>query len=156
MTTPADISIRHATPDDIDTIVAFQQAMATETEGKTLDPDLISKGVNAIFESPDKGFYLLAESEGQVVGGLMITYEWSDWRNATFWWIQSVYVHAEWRRKGVYRTMHDHVFQIASSRADICGIRLYVERTNHIAQQTYASLGMSKSHYDLYEIDFVL
>ena len=156
MTLNFDISIREALLDDIDRIIGFQQSMAMETEGKTLDPDLISKGVNALFESPDKGFYLLAEADNQVVGGLMITYEWSDWRNATFWWIQSVYVDAEWRRKGVYRAMHDHVFNIANSRDDICGIRLYVERTNHIAQQTYDSLGMSKSHYDLYEIDFVL
>ena len=103
-----------------------------------------------------KGFYLVAESEGQVVGGLLITYEWSDWRNATFWWIQSVYVNARWRRKGVYRAMHDYVHDIAESRDDICGIRLYVERTNQAAQQTYDSLGMSRSHYDLFEIDFVL
>ena len=80
-----------------------------------------------------------------------MTFEWSDWRNATFWWIQSVYVDAQWRQKGVYRAMHDYVYDIASSRDDICGIRLYVERSNHVAQQTYASLGMSKSHYDLYD-----
>lgn len=151
-----NITIRKATPQDIDAIVAFQQNMAQETEGKTLDAALLREGIEAMFSSPEKGFYLVAEAEGRPVGDLMITYEWSDWRNATFWWIQSVYVDADWRRKGVYRAMHDHVYSIANSRDDICGIRLYVERSNHVAQQTYSSLGMSKSHYDLYEIDFVL
>ena len=150
------IAVRNATADDIDSLVAFQQAMAHETEGKTLNAELLRQGINTVFNSPDKGFYLIAEAEGRVVGGLLMTYEWSDWRNATFWWIQSVYVDAQRRRKGVYRAMHDYVYDIASSRDDICGIRLYVERSNHVAQQTYASLGMSKSHYDLYEIDFVL
>ncbi len=154
--TMSDITIREATSQDIDAIVAFQQGMAEETEGKTLDAGLLRKGVEAMFGSPDKGFYLMAEAEGRPVGGLMITYEWSDWRNATFWWIQSVYVDARWRRRGVYRAMHDHVYGVASARDDICGIRLYVERTNLIAQQTYDSLGMSRSHYDLFEIDFVL
>ena len=154
--TASEIRIREARPEDIDSITAFQQAMAQETEGKSLDADLLREGITAVFHSPDKGFYLVAESEGQVVGGLLITYEWSDWRNATFWWIQSVYVNARWRRKGVYRAMHDYVHGIAKSRDDICGIRLYVERTNHVAQQTYDSLGMSRSHYDLFEIDFVL
>jgi ribosomal protein S18 acetylase RimI-like enzyme len=162
------IEIRRANPGDIDAIVAFQQAMARETEGKTLDGDTLRKGVNAVFLSPDRGFYLVAEApsidsgrglslpKGSVVGSLLITYEWSDWRNASFWWIQSVYVDMQWRRKGVYRAMHDYLYGIASGRDDICGIRLYVERSNSIAQQTYSSLGMSRSHYDLYEIDFVL
>ncbi len=151
-----NITIREAIPSDIESLIAFQQAMARETECKTLEPELIREGVRTVFDSPDKGFYLIAEVDGNVAGGLLMTYEWSDWRNATFWWIQSVYVDPRWRRKGVYRAMHDYVYGIARSRDDICGIRLYVERENHIAQQTYASLGMSKSHYDLFEIDFVL
>lgn len=150
------INVRKATPHDADHIVRFQQNMALETEGKALDEALLRRGVAGVFDSDDKGFYLVAEADGNVVGSLMITYEWSDWRNATFWWIQSVFVDADWRRRGVYRTMHDYVQGIADSREDICGIRLYVERANHIAQQTYNSLGMSHSHYDLYEIDFVL
>ncbi len=150
------IIVRQATQEDASTIVAFQQAMAQETEGKTLDAELLRRGVQSLFEYPERGFYLVAEADGKVIAGLMITYEWSDWRNATFWWIQSVYVDAHWRRKGVYQALHDHVHAIAGSRDDICGIRLYVERTNHVAQQTYNSLGMSKSHYDMYEIDFVL
>ena len=155
MTTP-NINVRQAIQEDASAIIAFQQAMARETEGKTLDAELLGRGVQSLFDNPEKGFYLVAEASGKVIAGLLITYEWSDWRNATFWWIQSVYVDAEWRRKGVYRALHDHVHAIADSRDDICGIRLYVERTNDVAQQTYDSLGMSKSHYVMYEIDFVL
>ncbi len=151
-----DFKIREATPEDTEYIVTFQQAMAQETEGKTLEDALLRKGVDAVFASTDKGFYIVAEVEDKVVGGLLITYEWSDWRNATFLWIQSVYVDAQWRRMGVYRAMYDYILGIANSRDDICGIRLYVEQTNSIAQQTYKTLGMSKSHYDLYEVDFVL
>ena len=154
--TNSAIHIREATPGDTDYIVRFQQDMAQETEGKALDEPLLRQGVAGVFDSDDKGFYLVAEADGSVVGSLLITYEWSDWRNATFWWIQSVFVDADWRRKGVYRAMHNWVHEIAESRDDICGIRLYVERANHIAQQTYNSLGMAHSHYDLYEIDFVL
>jgi len=151
-----DIRIRQGTTSDINRIAEFQQALAQESEGKTLDDDLLLKGIQKIFQDEGRGFYLMAESGDQVVGGLMITYEWSDWRNANFWWIQSVYVDSKWRRQGVYRALHDYVDDIARSRNDICGIRLYVERNNTAAQQTYNSLGMSQSHYHLYEIDFVL
>ncbi|MDP6421158.1 MAG: GNAT family N-acetyltransferase [SAR202 cluster bacterium] len=152
----SQITVRRAAPDDAEHIIGFQQNMAMETEGKTLDPALIAAGVAAVFESDDKGFYLVAESGEQVVGSLLVTYEWSDWRNATFLWIQSVYVHANWRRTGVYTAMHGHVNAIATSRDDICGIRLYVEHENRIAQQTYNNLGMSEAHYYMYEVDFVL
>ena len=130
--------------------------MALETEGKVLDQVLLRDGITAIFDSSQKGFYIVAEVGSVVVGSLLITYEWSDWRNATFWWIQSVFVDANWRRKGVYRSMYDYVVNVAKSRKDICGIRLYVERTNTIAQETYKDLGMTHSHYDLYETDIVL
>ena len=154
-----NLRVRTATLADIERIAAFQQAMALETEGKTLDSTTLRQGVAGVFEAPEKGFYLVAvaKTEGgtaPVVASLLITYEWSDWRNATFWWIQSVYVDAGWRRRGVYRAMYDHVLGLAGDRGDVCGIRLYVERTNAVAQQTYDSLGMHKSHYDLYEIDF--
>ena len=154
-----NISIRNATRADIDRIAGFQQAMALETENRTLDPSVSTPGITAIFDDPLKGFYIVAVSssdEGsasEVVGSLLITYEWSDWSNANHWWIQSVYVDAAWRRKGVYRTMYEHILALTRDRSDICSIRLYVERTNTIAQQTYKNLGMSHSHYDMYEID---
>ena len=153
------ISIRNATRADIDRIAGFQQAMAIETEGRTLDASTIQQGITAVFDDPLKGFYIVAVSEsdensaGEVVGSLLITYEWSDWSNANHWWIQSVYVDAAWRRKGVYRTMYEHIMGMTAGRSDICSIRLYVERTNTIAQLTYKNLGMSHSHYDMYEID---
>ena len=152
----AAVTVREATPRDRSHIVGFQQEMALETEGKSLDGELLDRGVASVFQSRDKGFYVVAESDDQIVGGLLITYEWSDWRNANFWWIQSVYVDAAWRRRGVYRAMHAYIHEIASSRDDICGIRLYVDRDNQVAQRTYDSLGMSRSHYDMYEVDFVL
>ena len=155
-----ELRVRAATLADVERIAAFQQAMALETEGKMLDAVTLRQGIAAVFDAPEKGFYLVAVADNAeggtapVVASLLITYEWSDWRNATFWWIQSVYVDAGWRRRGVYRAMYDHVLGLARARGDICGIRLYVERTNAIAQRTYDSLGMHKSHYDLYEIDF--
>ena len=148
-------SIRQARPEDATRIIEFQQAMALETEGKTLDESLVTPGVAAVFASPDKGFYIVAEFDGTVVGSLLITYEWSDWRNATFLWIQSVFVDANYRRQGVYTAMHNHVIALTEADDGLCGVRLYVERTNTGAQQTYKSLGMDHSHYDLYEIDFL-
>ena len=130
-----------------------------ETESRTLDPSTSRQGITAIFDDPVKGFYIVAVSESDdgntetVAGSLLITYEWSDWNNATHWWIQSVYVDSAWRRRGVYRTMYEHILALTKGRSDICSIRLYVERANTVAQQTYESLGMSHSHYDLYEID---
>lgn len=151
-----EIRIRDASASDIDRIAEFQQALALESEGKRLDDRLLLPGIRRVFQEPARGFYLVAENEDTVVGSLLITYEWSDWRNANFWWIQSVYVDSQWRRRGVYRALHAYVHDIATSREDICGIRLYVERNNTVAQKTYNSLGMSHSQYHLYEIDFVL
>ncbi len=148
-------TVREARPTDVEALVSFNAAMAKETEGKSLDIERLTRGVRAVFESPEKGFYIVAEAGGCAVGALLVTYEWSDWRNATFWWIQSVYVMPEWRRRGVYRAMHTWVYDAARSRPDVCGVRLYVDRANRVAQRTYASLGMVKSHYDLFETDFV-
>lgn len=154
--TATNIIVREANPGDTDVLVQFQQCMAQETEGISLDLDILREGVNAIFLSVDKGFFLVAEVNGQVAASLLITYEWSDWRNATFWWIQSVYVDVQLRRKGVFKAMYNYVYDLAVSRDDICGIRLYVDRNNLVAQQIYDSIGMSSSHYYMYEIDFVL
>ena len=153
-----NIRVRNATRADINRIAEFQQAMALETEGRTLDSAISRQGIIAIFDDPQKGFYIVAEAHSgggtdEVVGSLMITYEWSDWSNATHWWIQSVYVDADWRRRGVYRSMYESILGMVEGRDDICSIRLYVERANTVAQQTYKSLGMRHSHYDMYEID---
>lgn len=152
-----NIRTREATRADIKYIAEFQRAMALETESRTLDAPTLEQGISAVFDAPQRGCYVVADVDAdekgaaQVVGSLLITYEWSDWNNATYFWIQSVYVDAAWRRRGVYRALYEHVLTIAAQRGDNCGIRLYVERTNTIAQQAYNSLGMHKSPYDLYE-----
>lgn len=145
--------IRRATPSDVAIIAANNRAMALETEGKVLDTDATLRGAAALIADERKGFYLVAERASEVVGQLMVTYEWSDWRNATFWWIQSVYVSPTARRSGVFRALYRRLHEMAADAGDVCGIRLYVERANTRAQSTYVALGMKRSHYDLYELD---
>jgi ribosomal protein S18 acetylase RimI-like enzyme len=145
------IHIQRARPEDEADIIQFNAAMALETEGKELLPDRISAGVRSLIEHPDKGFYLVAKQDNRVVGSLLITFEWSDWRNGLFWWIQSVYVRPENRGKGVYRALYRHVQEMANTDPGVCGFRLYVEQDNTKAQSTYQSLGMSKTHYQIYE-----
>ena len=147
-----DIKIRIAREKDIGDLIEFNQAMALETEGKTLHPDLISEGVKAVFSDKKKGFYIVAEnSDGKIIGGLMITYEWSDWRNAWFWWIQSVYILPEGRGRKIYSRMYEFVKSKANEENNVCGIRLYVEKENRHAQKVYEKLGMKSSHYLMYE-----
>lgn len=142
---------RPAVADDAQTIARFNQAMALETEGKTLDPETLSRGVKRLFDEPEHGQYLVAQSDdGEVVACLMITYEWSDWRDAQVWWIQSVYVHPDHRRKGVFKQLYQAVRELGKA-AGVCGYRLYVERDNDRAQQTYRDLGMSRADYLMYE-----
>ena len=149
-----EVTIRRAIPDDLETLVGFNVAMARETEDKGLDVDTLRAGVRALLEDSSLGFYLVAEVAGEAVGQLMVTAEWSDWRNAHFWWLQSVYVKPEYRRQGIFRQLYDSVRREARQTRKVCGIRLYVERTNHRAQQTYVNLGMAHSHYDMYEVEF--
>ncbi|MBM4134661.1 MAG: GNAT family N-acetyltransferase [Nitrospira sp.] len=152
--------VRPAHVDDLDRLVGFSLAMAQETEGRNLDRARLRRGTQAIFDEPTRGFYLVAEASGQpeptIVGQLMVTFEWSDWRNATFWWIQSVYVHPDWRRQGVYRAMHRHVLREAKDRKNVCGVRLYVEKDNQEAQKVYQRVGLLPSAYQVFEEDFVL
>lgn len=143
--------IRIANSVDAASLIEFNQAMAFETEGKQLNAETLKNGVESVFSDEKKGFYVVAESESRIVGGLMITFEWSDWRNAWFWWIQSVYVLPEFRGKGVYRQLYEFVLEKASERSDVCGFRLYVETANCHAQKVYEKLGMEKSHYLMYE-----
>ena len=147
--------VRPAAAQDLDTIVEFNRAMARESEDKTLDPVRLENGVASLMRQPADGYYLVAEDDdARVVGALMLTFEWSDWRNGRFWWIQSVYVPPESRRKGVYRALHAHVRELARRDPEACGLRLYVERENTGAQATYRSLGMVETHYRLYEEEF--
>ena len=151
-----NITIRKATVADAQVIAHFNSQMAIETENKTLDERRLQKGVEAILSDPSKGLYFVAEMNGAVVGQVMITYEWSDWRNGTFWWIQSVYVEPRVRGTGVFKSMFEHIHTLASGHRDVCGLRLYVDENNARARQTYERLGMKHSHYRMYEIDFVL
>lgn len=149
-----DLDIRRATVADVDVLVRFNQAMARETEGKELADGILRPGVEGLFARPEYGFYLIAEPKTNEptgpAGSLMITYEWSDWRNGLFWWIQSVYVAPEWRRRGVYAALYDHVKTLATAE-NVCGFRLYVEKENVVAQETYQRLGMSETHYLMFE-----
>ncbi|BCV52665.1 GNAT family N-acetyltransferase [Shewanella algae] len=143
--------IRKGTPKDTEALVAFNQAMAQETEGLALDSDTLSRGVSTLLENPAKGFYLVAEIEGEIAGSLMVTFEWSDWRAADYYWIQSVYIKPEHRQKGIYRALYLEVKTLAEKQGGAASFRLYVEQENTRAQQTYQSLGMSQSHYLMYE-----
>lgn len=146
-----EMILRKAELRDAAAIAAFNSSMSHETEGRRLIPEVIGAGVLRLLNDPSLGFYLVAEHAGRVVGCLMITQEWSDWRNGTFWWIQSVYVEAGWRRKGVYRRLYDFIRGLALADPAICGFRLYVEKENTVAQATYESLGMKATDYLIYE-----
>jgi GNAT superfamily N-acetyltransferase len=148
------IQLRDARAADAATIADFNADMAMETEGRRLDPNLINPGVAALIDDTRKGRYWVAESGGRIIGQIMVTYEWSDWRNGTMWWIQSVYVHADFRRQGVFSRLYQHVESLARAASDVCGLRLYVEDDNTRAQQTYLKLGMSRPGYQVMEIDF--
>lgn len=145
------IRIRRGTDRDAPRIAAFQEAMAAETEDKPLDPATVLAGVRGLLARPEHGFYLVAERGDAVAGSLMVTPEWSDWRGGFFWWIQSVYVHPDHRRAGVYRALHDAVRREARGEGGIIGIRLYVERHNEGARAVYRRLGMDETSYRLYE-----
>ena len=144
------LAIREASLDDAQRIVLFNQAMARETEGRELDRKTLAKGVESLLKDPARGRYFVAVKGDEVVGQVMITTEWSDWRNGLVWWLQSVYVSKRHRREGVYRLLHQHVRETALSEK-VLGIRLYVERDNVAAQATYASLGMAPSQYLMFE-----
>jgi GNAT superfamily N-acetyltransferase len=149
-----EIQIRDARPSDAKVIVTFNVRMAMESEGRPLAADLIEAGVAAVLSDASKGRYWVAEMSGEIAGQLLVTYEWSDWRNGVFWWIQSVYVRSQYRRKGVFSALHRHVESMARATQDVCGLRLYVERNNRRAQRTYLALGMTSPGYEVMEIDF--
>ncbi len=150
------VSIRPARADDAEVIADFNARLAADTEDLVLDRARLLAGVRAVLADPGKGFYAMAERAGGTVGQLLVTREWSDWRNGDFWWIQSVFVVPEARGAGVFRALYEHVDRLARERGDVCGLRLYVERHNERAQRTYARLGMQRTVYDMFETDYVL
>lgn len=146
-----NINIRIAEIKDKETLVKFNIALAIESEEIKLSKEVVERGVDAVLQNSNLGFYLLAEKDEKIIGSLMITNEWSDWRNGMFWWVQSVYVLADFRRKGIYTKLYNYVKQLASEKSDVLGFRLYVEKNNNTAMTTYKSLSMKKTAYRLFE-----
>lgn len=145
------INIRKAQIKDIERIVEFQKEMAFETENLNLDSNILLKGVTSVFEDDAKASYYIAENETEPTGMLMITKEWSDWRNGWVWWIQSVYIKPGFRKMGIYKLLYDHIKKIVIKSDNIMGLRLYVDKRNIRAQSVYNSLGMTGDHYTTYE-----
>ena len=145
------VVVRAATPADVEFLVDGNARMALETENLTLDRQRLQTGVEAVFADAGRGFYLIAEVEEERAGQMMITYEWSDWRNGVFWWIQSVYTVPEMRGRGAFRALYAAVEEMARERGGVCGLRLYVEAHNEAAQTTYRRCGMSETVYRMFE-----
>jgi len=153
------LGIREAIEQDLGFLVANNLAMAFETEVKRLDRGRLERGVGRVLRDRSLGFYLIAEEEREgekkrerePVGQLLLTFEWSDWRDGLFWWIQSVYVRPQWRRRGVYASLYREVLERAKASGDVCGVRLYVESTNEVAREVYGYLGMTETSYRLME-----
>jgi len=148
------VSVRPATLADAEHLVEFNRAMAWETEQKRLDPAVLGRGVGRVLAEPARGRYWVAESATGVQGGLLVTYEWSDWRDGDWWWIQSVYVRPEARGQGVFSALYRHVERLAREAPQVVGLRLYVERDNRRAQDVYAALGMEDARYVVFEDPF--
>ncbi len=145
------IKIREATTKDISLIVSFQLKMAMESEEMLLDKAILENGVNAVFEDQNKGRYYVAGFENQIVGSMLNTYEWSDWRNGIIIWFQSVYVMPEYRKNGIFKNMYQHIKNIVEKNDQYKGMRLYVDVGNLKAQKVYADMGMVGDHYFTYE-----
>lgn len=147
------MKIRRATLEDVNIIAEYNYNLAFETEDKKLDMNVLTNGVRVLIEDESKGIYHVCEIDGKVIGQIMYTFEWSDWRNGTFLWVQSVYVNKNYRGKGVFKSLYNHVKRMCDNNSNICGIRLYVERENYVAQKTYSSLGMKECNYHMYEYE---
>ncbi len=151
MTQGMEITLRRATASDVDALVRFNCALAEETEGKKLLPDLLRAGILCVFEDPSKGFYLVADAGGSPVGSLLVTPEWSDWRDSYYWWVQSVYVEPAHRKSGIYKRLHRYVERLARSAGNVSRLRLYVDTNNSTAKIVYEKLGMARSRYEFFE-----
>lgn len=145
------MKIRKGQLADLNALVNFNQAMAMETEKLQLDNATLTRGVNGLLANPERGFYLVAEIDDVIVGSLMVTFEWSDWRACQYYWIQSVYIRPENRRQGIYAKLYQAIKDMAAEKGDAASFRLYVEQENKAAQKTYQALGMEQSHYLMYE-----
>ena len=148
------MKIAQPTIKDTNSLVEFNIKMAAETENKILDRNTVTHGVKKVINNSEMGYYVIAKDSNKIMGSLMITYEWSDWRNGMFWWIQSVYVEKEYRKQGVYKQMYLYIKEKAKNDKLCTGIRLYVEKENHVAQSVYKKLGMDETFYKLFEVDF--
>jgi len=148
------LKITQPSINEVRKLVDFNIKMAKETENKILEEGKVTLGVNEVLTNPTLGYYVVAKNENEILGSLMITFEWSDWRNGMFWWIQSVFVEKEYRKKGVYKKMYSYIKQKAIDDPSCTGIRLYVENNNEIAQKVYENLGMKETYYKLFEVDF--
>ena len=147
----SSVVVRPAVAGDLETIARFNREMAAETEGKTLDETVARSGVRRALADAALARYFIAEIDGAPAGQTMITFEWSDWRDGLFWWIQSVYVEPRFRRRGVFRALHAHIRALARNEPTVCGLRLYVLDSNTRAIETYHSLGMPTTDYRLCE-----
>jgi GNAT superfamily N-acetyltransferase len=145
------LEIRRAGQAEVDIITGFQLAMALETENIHLNKNTITQGVQAVFDDSSKGCYYVALDGSEVVACMLTTYEWSDWRNGTFIWLQSVYVQPAWRGKGIFRAMYQHIKKMVDEHDGLKGIRLYVFHTNQHARAVYNNIGMSDQHYRMFE-----
>jgi len=145
------VTIRKARPGDVAIVAEFNRLLAAESEGKTLDLAVLEPGVAAVLADEQKGLYFLAEEAGRPVGQVGLTFEFSDWRNGWFWWIQSVYVRPEARRKGVFRSLYSYIEELARRDPTVAGLRLYVEENNTTAHQTYYNLWMTRTGYFVLE-----
>jgi GNAT superfamily N-acetyltransferase len=145
------MNIRQANAGDAEIVAQFNIALAKESEDVDLDPARVKAGVAALLRDPAKGLYFVAQEAGAVIGQLLITHEWSDWRNGDFWWLQSVYVRPDFRRRGVFQALFDHVLENAARQEDVCGLRLYVDARNSPARKVYQRLGLNETHYHVLE-----
>jgi len=151
------IVVRKAGLEDAETIANSNMKMAEETEGRKIDKDVALEDVEAVIKDPHKGFYLVAEKRSipvRIVGQLLITFEWSDWRNKYFWWIQSVYVDKKYRNKKIFSRLYGRVVEMAKYRKDVSGLKLYVEKHNEAAKKAYEALGLKRTFYEMYELEF--
>jgi len=145
------LSIRIGQDKDVATLAEFNVALAWETERKQLSLPVVTKGVETLLKNPQYGFYVVAERANQVIGSLMITYEFSDWRFGLFWWIQSLYVKPAFRRQGVFKKLYEFIKEKALHDSNVCGFRVYVKTSNHSAQSAYIKVGMKETYYQVYE-----